>query len=288
MTVFGAIETGGTKILARLFDDAGTTRAEGRWDTHDGQRAGDDLIPFLGQHGTPVALGMAAFGPIDVDPASPTYGQLGATPKPGWAGVNVARRLADHFACPIAVDTDVNAAALSEAVLGAGRGCDPLCYVTVGTGIGGGLYHAGRTYRGVTHPEVGHILIQRGDGDAVESACTYHSHCAEGLASGPAVRRRLAGRELADAPDIAAQTADYIAQLLVSLTLAWSPRRIVMGGGVMTAEDMLEKVTAAFATKLGGYGVGDTALRAGYIVAAELENAGLEGAAIMARKLLAR
>ncbi len=285
MSVIGAIETGGTKILARLFDDTGTTLAEGRWDTRDGQGAGDDLLPFLARHGAPAALGMAAFGPIDIDPRSPTYGQMLPTTKPGWTGVNVARRLADQLGCPIAIDSDVNAAALAEARLGAGRGFDPVCYVTVGTGIGGGLYQAGTTYRGVTHPEVGHILVQRMAGDTADSVCGYHGHCAEGLASGPAVRRRLGDRELAGAPEVAAQTADYLAQLLMALTLTWSPARIVMGGGVMTARGMLARVRESFATTLGGYGVGDAAPRADYIVAAELENAGLEGAAIMAREL---
>jgi fructokinase len=286
MTVFGAIETGGTKILARLFDDAGITLAEGRWETRDGQGAVDDLRPFLGQHGAPKALGMAAFGPINIDPTSADYGQMQPTTKPGWTGVNVAAQLSGHFGCPIAVDSDVNAAALGEARLGAGRGFDPVCYVTVGTGIGGGLYKAGQTYRGVTHPEVGHVLVQRGADDSVASVCGYHSHCAEGLASGPAVRRRLAGKELADASEVAAQTADYLAQLLIALTLTWSPAKIVMGGGVMTAPGMLARVRESFAAKLGGYGVGDAAPRADYIVAAKLENAGLEGAAIMARELL--
>ena len=286
MTVFGAIETGGTKILARLFDDAGTILDEGRWETRDGQGAGDDLIPFLGQHGAPATLGMAAFGPINVDPDSPDYGQMQPTTKLGWTGANVAKRLSDHFGCPIAVDSDVNAAALGEARLGAGRGFDPVCYVTVGTGIGGGLYRAGQTYRGVAHPEVGHVLVQRAEHDNVESVCGYHNHCAEGLASGPAVRRRLDGLELGDAPEISAQTADYLAQLLIALTLTWSPQKIVMGGGVMTVPDMLVRVRDSFSAKLGGYGVGDAAPRADYIVAAELENAGLEGAAIMARELL--
>lgn len=288
MTVFGAIETGGTKILARLFDDAGKTLAEGRWTTRDGSQAGNDLIPFLGQHGAPAALGMAAFGPIDVDPASPDYGQMQATTKPGWTGVNLARRLGDQFGCPIAVDSDVNAAALAEARLGAGRGCDPLCYVTVGTGIGGGLYRAGETYRGVTHPEVGHILVQRALDDVTDSVCDYHSHCVEGLASGPAVHHRLNDRELANAPDVLAQTADYLAQLLVALTLTWSPQRIVLGGGVMTAAGLLAEVRDSFAAKLGGYGVGDAAPRPDYIVAAQLSDAGLEGAAIMARDLFKR
>jgi fructokinase len=286
MTVFGAIETGGTKILARLFDDAGTTLAQERWETRDGQDAANDLIPFLGQHGASAALGMAAFGPINVDPASPDYGQMQPTTKAGWTGFNLGKTLADHFGCPIAVDSDVNAAALGEARLGAGRGFDPVCYVTVGTGIGGGLYKAGQTYRGVTHPEVGHVLVQRGADDSVASVCGYHGHCAEGLASGPAVRRRLAGKELAGAPEVAAQTADYLAQLLIALTLTWSPAKIVMGGGVMTASGMLARVRESFAAKLGGYGVGDAAPRADYIVAAKLENAGLEGAAIMARELL--
>lgn len=286
MTVLAAIETGGTKILARLFDGDHTV-LEGRWDTRDGQGAGDDLLPFLGRHGAPAAIGMAAFGPIELDPQSPRFGEVLPTTKPGWTGANLARRLTAAFGCPVAIDTDVGAAALAEARLGAGRGFDPVAYVTVGTGVGGGLYHAGATCRGVSHPEVGHILVQRAGGDTVESVCSYHSHCVEGLASGPAVRRRLAGRNLADAPDVADRIADYLAQLLIALTLTWSPARIVMGGGVMSAAGMIERVRTRFAAGLGGYGAGDAAVRGDYIVPARLANAGLEGAAIMARELLA-
>ena len=286
MTVLAAVETGGTKILARLFTDTGETLAESRWQTRDGDAAVADLLPFLGEHGAPAAIGMSAFGPIITDPASPRFGEIMPTTKAGWTGTNLTRALTDAFNCPIAIDTDVGGAALAEARIGAGQGYDPVAYVTIGTGIGGGLYLGGKTFHGAVAPEIGHTFVQRMAGDDVPSICPYHSHCAEGLASGPAVRNRLAGRELADAPEVRALVADAIAQLLFSLTLSWAPARFVIGGGVMLGTGMLDDVRAAFPHKVGGFGAGERALADDYIVPAQLANAGLEGAAIMARELL--
>lgn len=286
MTVLAAIETGGTKILARLFTPEGETLVEGRWATRDGDAAAADLLPFLGQRGALAAIGMSAFGPIIADPAHARFGEIMPTTKPGWTGHNLTRVLAGAFGCPIAIDTDVGGAALAEARIGAGRNCDPLAYVTIGTGIGGGLYRGGATYHGVVAPEIGHTLVQRQAGDEQPSICPYHTHCAEGLASGPAVRQRLAGRELADAPAVRAAIAQYIAQLLFSLTLSWAPNRFVIGGGVILGTGVLDDVRAAFPATVGGFGAGDRALADDYIVPARLDHAGLEGAAIMARGLL--
>ena len=286
MTVLAAIETGGTKILARLFDEDGEILAEDRWQTSDGDAAVADLLPFIGQHGAPAAIGMSAFGPIIVDSKSPRFGEIMPTTKAGWTGSNLTRALTDKFGCPIAIDTDVGGAALAEARIGAGQGFDPMAYVTIGTGIGGGLYVGGKTYHGAVAPEIGHTFVQRVEGDSSTSICRYHTHCAEGLASGPSVRGRLGTRQLVDTPEIRTVVADYIAQLLFSLTLSWAPARFVIGGGVMLGTGMLDDVRAAFPAKVGGFGAGERALADDYIVPAQLANAGLEGAAIMARELL--
>ena len=288
MTIFAAIETGGTKILARLFTADGTVLAEGRWPTRDGDAAIEDLIPFIGGHGAPAAIGMSAFGPIITDRSSPDFGEIMPTTKAGWTGSNLARALTDRFGCPIAIDTDVGGAALAEARIGAGQGFDPVAYVTVGTGIGGGLYFRCATYQGVVAPEIGHTLIQRAPGDDAPSICAYHTHCAEGLASGPAVRARLGTRQLVDTPDVRALVAGYITQLLFSLTLSWAPARFVIGGGVTLGTGIADEVRALFPAQVGGFGAGHRALADDYIVPAQLANAGLEGAAIMARELLER
>ncbi|CAM3084994.1 Fructokinase [Sphingomonas antarctica] len=288
MTVLAAIETGGTKIFARLFTADGAILAEQRFVTRDGDAAVADLVPFLGSHGALAAIGMSAFGPIIVDPQSPRFGEIMPTTKAGWTGTNLTRALTEKFGCPIAIDTDVGGAALAEARIGAGRGFDPVAYVTIGTGIGGGLYVGGKTYHGSVAPEIGHSFVQRADGDTTASICRYHTHCAEGLASGPSARARLGTRQLVDAPEVRATLADYIAQLLFGLTLSWAPGRFVIGGGVMLGTGMLDDVRAAFPDKVNGFGAGERALADDYIVPAQLTNAGLEGAAIMAQELLAR
>ena len=142
------------------------------------------------RHGALAGIGIAAFGPVDLDTRSPTWGRILATPKPGWSDVSLAAPL-ERFGCPIAVDTDVSAAALAEARLGAGAGLGSLAYVTVGTGIGGGVFVADRTLKGLLHPEMGHIRVKRDPRDAdFAGVCPFHGDCLEGLASGPAVVAR--------------------------------------------------------------------------------------------------
>ena len=233
------VETGGTKILACLRDiDSGETIAEGKWATGSAERAAEDLLGFLTSAvpdgGRLAAVGMAAFGPLIVDPASPDYGQMQATTKPGWTGSNLRRALQERLGIPVAVDTDVNAAAIAEQELGAGAGLPSIAYVTVGTGIGAGLAYRGRSLAGALHPEAGHLRLVRRAGDDAPSVCPFHDDCAEGLVSGPAVRKRLGdGRELADDPALLELVADYLGQLAAALVLAWSPNRIVWGGGVI-------------------------------------------------------
>lgn len=280
------IETGGTKIVARLEGPDGTI-AQARWPTTSPDVALDDITSWIGESlprdARPIAAGIAAFGPLIVDPADPRYGEQLTTPKPGWAGANLQAALAARLGIPVVIDTDVNAAARAELALGAGRGRPSIAYLTIGTGIGAGLASSGGTLKGAMHPEVGHLRLVRADGDMLLSACPFHGDCAEGLAAGPALQRRLGGGfTLDDRPDVRALAAAYIAQLCVMLVHAWSPHRIVMGGGVGTADQMITVVRDAFARALGDYGVGPAARAPDFIVPATLDHAGLEGALLMA------
>lgn len=285
------IETGGTKILARITELDGSIIAAERWPTGSADAAAEALAAFLTTSvpgGRSLGgVGIAAFGPIIIDPASKAYGEMLATPKPGWTGSNLRFRLQERLAVPVAVDSDVNAAAVAEQRLGAGEGLVSVAYVTVGTGIGAGLAQAGRGLHGALHPEAGHLRLVRQADDGIESVCPYHSDCAEGLASGPAVQRRLGGRQsLAEAPEVADLLTDYLAELARILVLTWSPHRIVWGGGVMGAMPMTEEIQHKLLAGLGGYGVGDAVHRPGFCAAARLEHAGLEGALLMARGLV--
>lgn len=280
------IETGGTKLLARLVQ-GDTVLAGQRWATTTPEAAEAALLAFIGD-ARPAGVGIAAFGPITVDPAAANYGEVLATPKSGWTGVNLRAALEQRLRVPVAVDTDVNAAALAEAALGAGQGCASLAYVTVGTGIGAGLARDGRTLTGALHPEMGHVPVLRFEGDTTPSACPFHPSCAEGMAAGPALQRRLGGRVLEASPEDFAAVADYLGQLFATIVLAWSPHRIVAGGGVMDVPGLRAAAAERMRVALGDYGVGSAANAEDFIQPAALEHAGLEGALILARQAAGR
>lgn len=286
--IFVGIETGGTKIVCRIVDEAGRTLTETRFPTVTPDRVVDTLIGTIEAAvpaGAKVAgIGIASFGPVIVDPASPNVGQMLATTKAGWTGFNLMRALSDRLEAPARIDTDVSVAAVAEQALGAGRGLHSVAYVTVGTGIGGGLAIDGRTLKGALHPEIGHIPMRRAEGDDLVSVCGFHPSCVEGLSAGPAVSLRLAGRTLADAPEVRAMVCDYLGQLCATLLLTWSPQRIVLGGGVMSTPGLIPEIEARMRLELNGYGAAIVAETPGYLAAAELEHAGLEGALIMARE----
>lgn len=286
--VFAGIETGGTKILARIVDPGGRSLCDGRWPTSTPAAALADLSTFIAESLAPgrrlAAIGVAGFGPLVRDPRSSDYGRVLNTPKPGWTGSNLRSGLAGRFGVPVAIDTDVNAAARAEWQQGAGEGVRSLAYVTVGTGIGGGLVVDGRPLEGALHPEIGHIGLSRRERDRVQSVCPFHENCAEGLASGPAVARRLGlNRSLADEPALQELVAGYLGELAATLVFAWSPQRIVWGGGVMAAPQMLERLRGALSEALAGYGVGEAAGAADFCAPAALAHSGLEGALLMAR-----
>ena len=287
---YAAVETGGTRILCRVIDEDGSVLAEAQWPTTTPEAALEAIVACITDalpDGIRLAgAGIAAFGPLIVDPGSAQRGLMLATTKPGWTGSNLRAALALRLGVPVAVDTDVNAAAIAEQRLGAGQGLPSVAYLTVGTGIGAGLATNGRALAGALHPEVGHIHLVRQPGDSFVSGCPYHADCAEGLAAGPAIGRRLgAGRTLADAPEVAALVADYLGQLIATLICAWSPHRVVLGGGVMNAPGLIPAIDVALRRSVGNYGVGAALEAADFLVAAALPHAGLEGALLMAREI---
>jgi len=279
------VETGGTKVIARLTED-NVVRADARWPTTTPDAAVDAIVAFVRGALSPGALieaaGIAAFGPLLVDLATGDAGRMLQTPKPFWSGSNLRAALAERLGTRVEVDTDVNAAALAELRIGAGRGLPSLAYLTVGTGIGGGRATAAGTLTGALHPEIGHLRLIRQAGDSVGSTCPFHDDCAEGLAAGPAVARRLGGDSLAGREDVRLVVAEYLAQLCVAIVLFWSPHRIVVGGGIATAPGMLDALRVAYARSLGSYGVGAGPRANDFILAAELADAGLEGALFLA------
>ncbi len=196
------------------------------------------LKDWRSAHGPIAALGVASFGPLDLDTTSATYGFITSTPKPGWRRTDVLGPLSRACPVPVGFDTDVNGAALAEGRWGAARGCHSYAYVTVGTGIGVGLVVGGRPARGFSHPELGHIRVVRRAGDGWKGACSFHGDCVEGLASAVAIERRT-GRCAAELPpdDPAWElVAHALGQLLHTLVLATAPQRILLGGGVMNGQ----------------------------------------------------
>jgi fructokinase len=235
---YAGVELGGTKCVAILARDAGDVIARETVPTTAPNetlgRIESILLGWKREHGFD-ALGIGSFGPIDVDPDSPSWGRILATPKRGWAGTDVAQGLRQAIGVPIAFDTDVNGAALAEMRWGSGRGFDDFAYVTVGTGVGVGLIVNGRPTRGFGHCELGHIRIRRMAGDDWPGTCPYHGDCVEGLASGSALQARF-GRppsELEPDHPVWDSVAWTLAQLCHAIVCAAAPRRIAIGGGVI-------------------------------------------------------
>lgn len=289
--LFGAVEAGGTKFVCAVGNDRGEILAQERFPTRDPKSTLADMHAFLRRGrslGELSAIGVASFGPIELDPTSGRFGFIGRTPKAGWSGTDIAGGLAREFRCPIGFDTDVNAAALAEHRWGAARGVENLVYLTVGTGIGGGVVVDGAPIHGLLHPEIGHVYLRRHPLDLeFRGVCPFHGDCAEGVASGPAILAR-AGAPLQQLDEAHPQweiEADYLGQLCAQLVVTVSPRRIVIGGGVMSQPRLLPLIRPRLRHWLGGY-IDRSEILTGtdqYVVAPELgDNAGVLGALILA------
>ncbi|RHW19306.1 ROK family protein [Sphingomonas gilva] len=203
------------------------------------------------------ALGVASFGPLELDAASSRYGQILSTNKPGWSGIDVLHHLSAPFDAPTAFDTDVNGAALAEIRWGCGRGLEDFAYVTVGTGVGVGLIVHGRPTRGIGHSEIGHLRVPRTVGDTHQSVCGFHEDCVEGLASGTALVERLGGRAVRDVPPddpVWTPIVDALAAMCHALVCTTGPRRIAIGGGVVSGQShLLGRIETRLIDSLNGY-----------------------------------
>ncbi len=292
--MYGAIEAGGTKFICAVADAHGQTLASTRIATtsaHDTLAACVDFFESQKNAESIYAgIGIAAFGPLDLHRGSPTYGHILDTPKPQWSQTDLVSPLT-RFGCPVAVDTDVNAAAMAEALHGAGRGCDVVVYITVGTGIGGGVFIKGQTLHGALHPEMGHIGVRKHAGDRkFAGTCRFHGDCLEGMASGPAIMARY-GAALDALPaehEAFDVVSHYLAQLAATVILVLSPQRLIFGGGVMGNPRVIESVRRKVAQQLNGYvvGVGGLSMPAldALIVSPGLgDQSGIAGALALAR-----
>lgn len=263
-TIFGAIEGGGTKFICAVASspDPSSIVETVRLDTTDAPDTLARVAAFFKPHRL-AGLGIAHFGPIELDASSPRYGHVLSTPKPGWSDEAVIPRLARELGIDrIRWETDVNAAALGESLWGAGRGADPLVYITVGTGIGGGVLVGGAPLHGLMHPEIGHVPVSRirlpdGSIDPFPGVCPFHRDCWEGMATGVALAARAGrpGQQIPDDDPVWDVEAQYLALGLAACTLVLSPRRIVIGGGVVESRAgwLLPRVREHLARWLNGY-----------------------------------
>lgn len=257
--LYGAIEAGGTKFLCAISSDPPHLVVQARIETTNPEETLGKVVRFFLPYktrGDIGAIGIGCFGPLDTSQDSPTYGFITTTPKPGWRNTPLLSSLQDALQVRLALDTDVNAAALGEFTWGASQGADPSMYVTIGTGIGGGLIYGGRPFHGLTHPEMGHIRVRReSNRDPFPGSCPFHGDCFEGLASGPAIEKRFGRRaeELPDADPFWDVEAGYIASALSTYVLTLMPRIIVLGGGLMQRSFMYEVVRRKLLEALDGY-----------------------------------
>lgn len=258
METIAGIELGGTKALAVLARGS-EILASARFATTTPDETLGALVATLEKwkrHDRFAALGIASFGPLRLDPSALDFGKMLATPKAGWSGADIAGVLGAAADCPWRIDTDVNAAALAEWRWGAGQGFDSLCYLTLGTGVGGGLLLGGRPVHGALHPEIGHLRLRRARGDDFTGSCPFHQDCAEGLLSGPALRARFGapGEDIADDDPRWSFVAHDLAQLIGALLLVTSPQKLLIGGGIgMGRSFLLERAWTAAVDEMAGY-----------------------------------
>jgi len=248
---WGAIEAGGTKFNLAIGKGPDELIAERRVPTTSPEETLAEVISFFKDHDPVSAIGLGCFGPVDL-----AGGCITNTPKPGWQDFPIVPTLENALQTPVVFDTDVNAAALAEGRWGAAKGLQNHVYITIGTGVGGGVVVNGQAVHGLIHPEVGHMRVKRHEDDLdFEGICPFHKDCLEGLASGPAMKQRTGvAAEHLDIEDIAWDIeAEYLAQMCHNLCLVLSPEKIVLGGGVMAKPGLLAKVQKAFVATLNGY-----------------------------------
>ncbi|MFV0392878.1 MAG: ROK family protein [Coprobacillaceae bacterium] len=287
----GAIEAGGTKFVVCIGDENGNVLEREAFPTETPEKTLQSIFQFFDNKEFD-ALGVGCFGPIDPDLNSNTYGYITTTPKPGWQNFDIMGALKERYDVPMAFDTDVNGAALGEAYFGAAKGLDSALYLTIGTGIGGGAIVEGKLVHGLLHPEMGHMPLAVREDDTYVGKCPFHGTCFEGLAAGPAIEARWGkkGNELPVDHPAWDLEAYYIAQAVTVYILTLSPKKIILGGGVMHQEQLFPMVHKYVQEMLKGYIQKEeitTDKIKDYIVYPGLgDNAGVCGALALAKSVL--
>lgn len=260
--LIGAIEAGGTKFVCAVGTGPDNILDETTIATTNPKDTMHAVLRFFSgakaKHGPVAAFGVGSFGPVDLNPSSKTYGYITTTPKHGWQHTDVVGPLRTQFKAPVGFDTDVNAAVFGEYMWGAGKGCDPLVYITVGTGIGGGVIVNGHLLHGLLHPEIGHLHVPTPIGEGAISAecqCPFHKSCMEGFASGPSIMKRWGKKADALPANHPAweEVSDVLAHGIVNLILTLSPHRIILGGGVMHQAHLIPLIRSKVTRLLNGY-----------------------------------
>ncbi len=252
--LYGAIEAGGTKFVCAVADEKLNIIDKVKIDTLEPEYTMSKTKEFFKKYDI-VSLGIGTFGPVDIRPDSKTYGTIQNTPKIKWRNFNIIESIKQEIDVPIRIDTDVNAAALGEQKMGHGKGKRSVLYITIGTGVGAGFVVNGDTLYGLTHPEMGHILIRQLKEDSCEGICPSHKDCLEGLVSGPAIEKRCGMKASMIPKDdpVWDYAADYIGQALMTFVLVLSPEIILIGGGVSQQEQIFPKIRTAFKKHMNGY-----------------------------------
>jgi fructokinase len=289
--LYGGMEGGGTKFICAVGTGPDEIIAETRFPTTTPEETLNQAISFFKKHEL-ASIGLAPFGPLDLNPASPGYGSITATPKPGWSNADILGPFRKNFNLPMTFDLDVNAAAFGEyAWVPENQGLESLVYFTIGTGIGAGILIDGKVKHGLTHPEAGHVpILHDRQKDPFPGGCPFHGDCFEGLANGPAIAKRW-GQPAQSLPgDHPAWEleATYIAQALTATIYLVSPQRIVLGGGVMEQSQLFPLIRKKVRENLNGY-ISAPVIKGsmeGYIVPPGLgKRSGILGAMAMAKSV---
>lgn len=287
----GALEAGGTKMVCAIGDEQGNIFDRASFPTLTPEETMPGLIEYFKDKNIE-ALGIGSFGPLCLNKSAPSFGDITTTPKLAWKDYPLRKTFVEALGVPVGIDTDVNAAALGEATYGAGKGIDSLVYYTIGTGVGGGALVDGMLVHGMVHPEMGHMLLRPDPRDpAPHGFCPYHDGCIEGMANGPAIERRwgVSAKELPEdhiAWDI---EAEYLAQMCVNTIVTLSPKKIVLGGGVMHQLHLFPRIRKRTLELLNGYVAHPAVLEHidEYIVPPGLgDNAGAVGSLLLAVQAL--
>ncbi len=252
--LYGAIEAGGTKMVCAIGDENGKIYEQVSIPTTTPDETMPKIIDYFKDKEIK-AIGIACFGPIDLNKSSETYGYITSTPKTAWKNFNIVGCVKDALGIPVGFDTDVNGSLLGEITWGCAKGLTDAIYLTIGTGIGGGVMTNGKLLHGMLHPELGHIIVTKSAKDKGECVCPYHDSCLEGLAAGPSIEKRWGakGKDLVDRAEVWELEAEYIGTALVNFCMTLSPQKIILGGGVMHQMQLFPLIRKVFKEKMAGY-----------------------------------